>query len=84
LPVDAHLLKPVQQDELLETIHRVLRKDEGGRMKGEKDRTSASDSSFIRPPSSFPLRVLVAEDNPFNAQLLEQLLGRRAAENALH
>jgi PAS domain S-box-containing protein len=28
-------------------------------------------------PSSIPLRILVAEDNDFNAQLMEQLLGRR-------
>src|SRR5262245_50477428 len=75
--VDAHLLKPVQQDELLETIYRVLRKDEGGRMKDEKELVQVADSSFSLQPSSFPLRVLVAEDNEFNAQLLEQLLGRR-------
>src|SRR5208283_3838019 len=31
----------------------------------------------IPPPSSFPLNILVAEDNDFNAQLLEQLLVRR-------
>jgi CheY-like chemotaxis protein len=73
--VDAHLLKPVQQDELLETIYRVLRKEEGGRMKDEKDTAPASDSSFILHPSS--LKVLVAEDNEFSAQLLEQLLGRQ-------
>jgi DNA-binding response OmpR family regulator len=47
LRIDAQLLKPVQQDELRETMYRVLRKDEGRRMKDEKDRTSASDSSFI-------------------------------------
>jgi PAS domain S-box-containing protein len=77
LRVNAHLLKPVQQDELLETIYQVLRKDEGGRMKDENEKTSASDSSFILQPSSFPLNILVAEDNEFSAQLLEQLLVRR-------
>ena len=30
-----------------------------------------------QPASSLPLCVLVAEDNEFNSQLLEQLLGRR-------
>jgi CheY-like chemotaxis protein/HPt (histidine-containing phosphotransfer) domain-containing protein len=77
LRVNAHLLKPVQQDELLGTIYQVLRKDEGGRMKDEMRVRAVSGSSFILPPSSFPLHVLVAEDNEFNAQLLEQLLVRR-------
>src|SRR5439155_7779526 len=52
-------------------------KDEGGRMKEEKKSASGSDSSFILHPSSFPLHILVAEDNEFNAQLMEQLLVRR-------
>src|SRR5260370_41883871 len=52
-------------------------KDEGERMKEDKKSESGSDSSFILHPLSFPLRILVAEDNEFNAQLLEQLLARR-------
>src|SRR5258708_36446912 len=51
--------------------------EEGGSMKEEKKSASGSDSSFILHPSSFPLRILVAEDNEFNAQLLDQLLVRR-------
>jgi PAS domain S-box-containing protein len=77
LRVNAHLLKPVQQDELLETIYRVLCKDERGRIRQEAQASLASDLSFIPHPSSLSLRVLVAEDNEFNAQLLEQLLMRR-------
>jgi two-component system, sensor histidine kinase and response regulator len=46
-------------------------------MKDEKEMVAVTDSSFIAPPSSFPLNILVAEDNDFNAQLLEQLLVRR-------
>ncbi len=53
------------------------RQDEGRRKKDEMKTSLASDSSFILHPSSFPLRILVAEDNEFNAQLLEQLLVRR-------
>jgi CheY-like chemotaxis protein len=75
--VNAHLHKPVQPDELLETIYRVLRKDEGGRVKDEKEKAPPFGSSVIPHPSSFPLCILVAEDNEFNAQLLEQLLVRR-------
>jgi PAS domain S-box-containing protein len=72
LRVDAHLLKPVQPDELLETFHRVMRR-------------SKCNAAPEREPSPLPaeaaaggaLRILVAEDNEFNAQLLVQLLGRR-------
>jgi two-component system sensor histidine kinase/response regulator len=73
--VDAHLLKPVQQDELLETIYRVMSTTNGSPV-------SATSSGFQeRTPTSKPvdaaLRILVAEDNEFNSQLLEQLLVRQ-------
>jgi CheY-like chemotaxis protein len=87
LGIDAHLLKPVQQDELLETICQVMRRtaeDKATRWQGDKaleDRTTSPVTLPVSPPvtgsSSKPLRILVAEDNEFNAQLLEQLLGRR-------
>jgi PAS domain S-box-containing protein len=74
--VNAHLLKPVQQDELLDTIYAVM------------SRTNGNAPPAVRPvwaegptpapiPAAAPLRILVAEDNDFNAQLLEQLLVRR-------
>jgi PAS domain S-box-containing protein len=80
LKIDAHLLKPVQQEELLETIYRVIGKNEGRRIRDEKDQATTADASFRLQPSSVPLRVLVAEDNDFNAQLLEHLLRRRGHE----
>jgi PAS domain S-box-containing protein len=70
LHIDAHLLKPVPQDELVETICRV--------MSG-----AAGDASTIREPAVLPdsgaarLRILVAEDNEFNTRHLERLLVRR-------
>ncbi len=69
LRLDAHLLKPVQPDELLEAIGRVI-----GRA---QDEAPAALETATTAPTAAPLRVLVAEDNEFNAQLLEQLLGRR-------
>src|SRR5262249_39119760 len=75
--IDAHLLKPLQQDELLTTIYQVLQKDEGRRTKDEKEMAPVPDSSFVLHASAFPLSILVAEDNEFNALLLEQLLRRR-------
>jgi PAS domain S-box-containing protein len=75
--IDAHLLKPVQQDELLGAIHRVM-----SRVPSDEwpvTREEVASSSLVTRHSSLVtgLRVLVAEDNEFNAQLLEQLLVRR-------
>jgi two-component system sensor histidine kinase/response regulator len=89
--VNAHLLKPVQQDELLETIYRVMCRTNGG--EPGVSAIGAGPPSVSPPdpggtykrgepvpapvPAAAPLRILVAEDNEFNAQLLEQLLVRR-------
>jgi CheY-like chemotaxis protein/HPt (histidine-containing phosphotransfer) domain-containing protein len=68
--IDGHLLKPVQQDELLETIYRVI-----GR---SGDETSPAREAALEPiPAAVPLRILVAEDNEFNAQHLRQFLASR-------
>jgi two-component system sensor histidine kinase/response regulator len=68
LRIDAHLLKPVQQDELLDTIYRVI-----GRTGDEPPPRVASPPA----PARVPLRILVAEDHEFNAKHLEQLLEMR-------
>jgi PAS domain S-box-containing protein len=70
LRLDAHLLKPVQPDELLEAIHGVMSRAQG-------DAPAARETAPVAAPTADPLHVLVAEDNEFNAQLLEQLLVRR-------
>ncbi len=76
--VDAHLLKPVQQDELLEAMCRVLSSpDKETRRHGDKETSSAAGAPGLPVSLSPCLRILVAEDNEFNAQLLAQLLGRR-------
>jgi CheY-like chemotaxis protein len=77
LRVDAHLLKPVQRDELLATIYEVMSRQvvSGKAVSGE-----SSEPALSTPhpsPLATNLRILVAEDNEFNAQLLEQLLARR-------
>ena len=76
LRIDAHLLKPVQQDELLETIYRVMSRANGDAPPAAEPRRPGNP---IRQPvpAAAPLHILVAEDNEFNAQLLEQLLVRR-------
>ena len=68
LRIDAHLLKPVQQDELLETIYRVI---------GRTGDEASPARQAPQTPATVPLHILVAEDNEFNAQHLKQLLGLR-------
>jgi CheY-like chemotaxis protein len=65
----AHLLKPVQQSELLEAIWAVMNLEptvpvSAGPAGGQSERAR-------------PLRVLVAEDNELNVTLLQELLGQR-------
>jgi two-component system, sensor histidine kinase and response regulator len=72
LRIDAHLLKPVLQDELLETIFRVM-----SRAEGNAPPTAGPPAGREPVPAVAPLHILVAEDNGLNAQLVEQLLARR-------
>ncbi len=73
--IDARLFKPVQQDELLETIFRIMRRAPGD--SGEIERPEVPSVQRAHPPATESLRILVAEDNEFNAQLVEQLASRR-------
>jgi CheY-like chemotaxis protein len=70
LRIDAHLLKPVQQEELLETIYRVMNTVDG-------DGPPINESSPAPSPTVTRLRILVAEDNEFNSRHIERLLLRR-------
>jgi CheY-like chemotaxis protein len=70
LRIDAHLLKPVQEEELLEKIYQVMT-----RAKGDETRV-ARELATGPAPAATPLRILVAEDDEFSAQLMEQLLVR--------
>ena len=78
LRIDAHLLKPVQQNELLETIYRVMRVASGGWQVAGEDASTPASSTLHPPPSTLhPRRILVAEDNEFSARLMEQVLTRQ-------
>ena len=72
-------MKPVPQEELLEIVYRVLSRPDSA--EGAVDAmglfaaaalTAATTAAPVRR-----LRILVAEDNPFNQRLVEHLLGRR-------
>jgi PAS domain S-box-containing protein len=76
LRIDAQLLKPVQQDELLETIYRVMSRSHGNAspLARTKSRRLAGTAPI---PAATPLHILVAEDNELSAQVLEQSLIRQ-------
>ena len=75
LRIDAHLLKPVRPDELLETIYRVM-----NRARSEApppaEAVPVREPSPEAAPASTPLHILVAEDNESSARFLERLLTR--------
>jgi two-component system, sensor histidine kinase and response regulator len=75
LRIDAHLLKPVQQDELLETIYRVMSEAQGDALTAVQ--VPARESGPVPVPAAVPMHILLAEDNEFSAQLMEKLLARR-------
>jgi two-component system sensor histidine kinase/response regulator len=57
LQIDAHLLKPIQQDELLDTIYRVMswaRGDGPGPARGRPGTSHRADSRHDTPARSFP------------------------------
>ena len=76
LRVNAHLLKPVPEAELLDTIYAVMSRDESS-SPAPRPRASTPKPTTPLELESPPLRVLVAEDNEFNAHLLKQLLLRK-------
>jgi PAS domain S-box-containing protein len=81
LGIAANLLKPLQQRELLETILRVMSHQ------GDPEGLLISPP-VVRPPIpeglvGVPLRILAAEDNDFNRDLLEHMLARLGLSAAM-
>ena len=70
LNIDAYLLKPVLQAELLATIYKAMSRTGGGAL-------PMPELAAAPSPNAAPLRILVAEDNEFNMRHLERLLVRR-------
>src|SRR6202035_2468281 len=76
LRMDAHMLKPVQHEELLETISRVMSRARGEEARAARPTPDREPAAAPAPAGRPPLHILVAEDNEFSAQLMEQLLVR--------
>jgi two-component system, sensor histidine kinase and response regulator len=80
LGIAAYAMKPVPQEELLEIIYRVLSRPDAADL--AVDRVSPFATASVSAPdtpaaSARRLRILVAEDNPFNQQLVAHLLNRK-------
>jgi two-component system, sensor histidine kinase and response regulator len=76
LRLDALLLKPVQQDELLETICRVMSRSHGNAPPLAQP-TPTQQTPSARVPTTPSLHILVAEDTELSAQVLEHALVRQ-------
>jgi CheY-like chemotaxis protein len=82
LKIEARLLKPVQQDELLETIYRVMSRSTkvaSGQWPVVSEKAVQQTLSLTTGhwPLTTALHILVAEDNELSAQVLEQALVRQ-------
>jgi two-component system, sensor histidine kinase and response regulator len=89
LRISAVLMKPVQQEELLDNIYRVLSHGPVEADIAESIRTTAPDIVLEPAAPTAPaapaaperasrrLKVLVAEDNKFNQQVIQRMLERR-------
>lgn len=72
LGIAAHLIKPIRQSELLDTIRRVLGKIDGS----VAQRSSPLESHSAKHPGS-SLNILVAEDNDINQKVASSLLEKQ-------
>jgi CheY-like chemotaxis protein len=92
LGIRANLLKPLQQRELMETILRVMghtADDKVTRWHGDKVTEDSQHPVTLSPghlvtlSSGKALRILAAEDNVFNRDLLEHMLTRLGLSAAM-
>ncbi len=79
LGIAAAAMKPIQQEELLDTIQRVLSRPAGDGATGNVEPSSVTPSPPhpFTPSPSRPLRVLLAEDNDLNQQVVQHFLARQ-------
>src|SRR5262249_28068083 len=76
LRIDAHLLKPIQPDELLDRIYQVMSRAKGDES-GEARPAAGREPPAPPAPATTPLHALLAEDDEFSARYMEQVLARR-------
>ncbi len=80
LNVAAYLTKPVKQSELLETLTGVLLRLSGTLIGDSESLNLQSTAEVVGPVLNRTLRILVAEDNYVNQQLMLRMLQREGHE----
>ena len=78
LNLAAHLVKPIKQSELLDSIVNVLQRPSQVQAKKSFEQSPDQTESENKPSRSF--RVLLAEDNAVNQQLMVRILERESHE----
>jgi CheY-like chemotaxis protein/HPt (histidine-containing phosphotransfer) domain-containing protein len=81
LGISASLLKPLQQSDLMETILRVM--SHQGDTEGFVVSPAVAQPAIPERLVGVPLRILAAEDNDFNRDLLEHMLARLGLSAAM-
>jgi signal transduction histidine kinase/CheY-like chemotaxis protein/HPt (histidine-containing phosphotransfer) domain-containing protein len=76
LGVAGYLMKPVAASDLLRTLQSVV----AARREAEQIENPVEDQGDLRPASSTPLRILLAEDNPVNRTLGTRMLEKLGHE----
>jgi PAS domain S-box-containing protein len=79
--ISANLLKPLQQTVLMETILRVM--NHQGGPEGLLDSPAVVRPAILEALVGVPVRILAAEDNEFNRDLLEHMLARLGLSAAM-
>jgi two-component system sensor histidine kinase/response regulator len=75
LGIVAALMKPIAQEELLDTVYRVLSRSQA-EVAPEPPTDGEAPQGETPGPVQRPLRILVAEDNVLNQQVVQHLLSR--------
>ncbi|HEV3299877.1 MAG TPA: PAS domain S-box protein, partial [Planctomycetaceae bacterium] len=75
LRIEAHLLKPIQKDELLDMIHQVMARTAADELRQARS-PSGEEIATAPVSSSRALDILLAEDDEFSSRFMQQLLAR--------
>jgi CheY-like chemotaxis protein len=75
LRIDAHLQKPIQEDELLDRIYQVMTRTKGEEPT-EARPAAGRDLATAPAPATTALHILLAEDDDLSARFMEQLPAR--------
>jgi CheY-like chemotaxis protein len=75
LRIEAHLLKPIQKEELLDMIHQVMARTAADELRQARS-PSGEEIATAPVSSSRALDILLAEDDEFSARFMQQLLAR--------